>query len=333
MRFASPWFLILLPIVLLIIIVRKQTREVSTIKYSDVRKLRHLENNKTKLFVNLSKWLRYAMLCLVILALARPQGVSVEKDIFTDGIDIVLALDVSGSMKAEDFKPHNRLEVAKDTIKTFIAKRYSDRIGLVVFGGEAFTQCPLTLDMGVLKAFLAQVRLDMAGDGTAIGMAIASALNRLKHSKAKTKIIILLTDGVNNKGEIDPLSAADLAKEMGIKIYTIGIGKEGGAPIPIDDPVYGRIYLRKPNGKLFLTQIDEETLKQIALKTDARYFRALDKKGLEKIYNLIDKLEKTKIKTKQYYNYTEYFPKLIWLVFVLFLLEVLITKIFLMRIP
>ncbi|RAP36841.1 aerotolerance regulator BatA, partial [Candidatus Marinamargulisbacteria bacterium SCGC AAA071-K20] len=254
MRFADPLWLIALFFIALVFYLR-QKKYRATILFSDVKSLKEIATKKTKYISRLVIFIRYLVLILLIVALARPQAVLVERQVSSEGIDILLALDVSRSMAAEDFKPDNRLEVAKITIKDFIEQRETDRVGLVVFGGDAFTQCPLTLDYSILLNLLSKVKLDMAGDGTAVGMAIATALNRLKDSKSKSKIMILLTDGENNRGQIDPISAANLAADLGVRIYTIGVGKEGGAPIPYQDPQFGKVYLRDYSGRVVLTKI------------------------------------------------------------------------------
>ena len=229
----------------------------------------------------------------------------------TEGIDIILTIDISGSMQAEDFKPKNRLHVAKQVVSEFIRGRDSDRIGMVIFAGQAVTQCPLTSDYSVLLSLLENVQIGMLEDGTAIGMALATSVNRLKDMEAKSKVVILLTDGQNNRGEIDPLTAARIAQSLGIKVYTVGVGREGGAPIPVYDPIYGKRYLVGPDGQLILTQMDEETLKEIARLTGGKYFRAVDRDSLKKIYQQIDRLEKTKRKVKHYMEYRELFQYLV----------------------
>ncbi|MGE4169353.1 MAG: VWA domain-containing protein [Candidatus Margulisiibacteriota bacterium] len=265
--------------------------------------------------------LRFLVLCCMVIALARPQKIAVLADIQKDGIDMVLALDVSASMRAEDFKPDNRLEVAKRTLKAFIQKRQYDRMGLVVFGEDAFTQCPLTLDYDILSGLLDHVTIGMAGGETAIGTGLATALNRLKDSPAKSKVIILLTDGVNNRGDIDPITAAGLAQDLGVKVYTIGVGKEGGAPLPVMDPLRGKVYATNPDGSLVKTQIDEATLKTISKITQGRYFRAVDTHSLETICAQIDGLEKTKLSGKHHQDIVELFPIFVVLALGLFLLE------------
>lgn len=326
------WFLAFIPLVLAWIW-RSRRLQRATIRFSRVGPLRNIAHKRTYVLSRMSIWVRVAILACAIVALARPQGVFEEREVSSQGIDIMIALDVSRSMAAEDLTPKNRLEVAKKTVTDFVLKRENDRMGLVVYSGEAFTQVPLTYDAPVLTHFVDQLYLDMAGEGTAIGLAIATALNRLKESKAASKIIILLTDGENNRGEINPLSAAELAKTMGVKIYTIGVGKPEGAPIPFVDEAGKKQYLRDPYGRIVKTSIDEETLKQIAVTTQGKYFRAVDKTSLEQIYNTIDTLEKSEIKTTVYRDYVEYFPKVLAVLLALMVLELLITQVFLVVVP
>ena len=250
---------------------------------------------------------RLLTLALLALGLARPQVVKHEEEIRTEGIDIMLVLDVSGSMQAEDFKPANRLHVAKDVVGEFLGMVKNDRIGLVVFAGQSFTQCPLTLDYDVLRTLLSKVEIGMIEDGTAIGTALANAVARLKDSVAKSKVVILLTDGENNAGKIDPDTAAKIAQALGVRVYTIGVGKEGGAPIPVNHPVYGKVYARNPDGSLVLTKLDEKTLRKIAEATGGQYFRATDAEALKKIYAQILELERTKFEVKQFERAQEYF--------------------------
>lgn len=251
--------------------------------------------------------LRLLALGLLVVAFARPQHVEKEEEIRTEGIDIMLCLDISGSMQAEDFKPRNRLHVAKSVVADFLNLARNDRIGLVVFAGQAFTQCPLTLDYDVLRGLLERVEIGMIEDGTAIGTALANAVNRLKDSEAKSKVVILLTDGENNSGQIDPVTAAKVAEAIGVRVYTIGVGKKGGAPIPVQHPVYGKIYARNPDGSLLLTRIDEESLTSIADITGGQYFRATDAEALAKIYAQILELERTKFQVKQFERANEHF--------------------------
>ncbi len=252
-------------------------------------------------------FVRLLALSLLVVALARPQVVQREQEIKTEGIDIMLALDISGSMQAEDFKPNNRLYVAKEVISDFLGLVRNDRVGLVVFAGQAFTQCPLTLDYEVLRSLLAPLDVGLIEDGTAIGTALANAVGRLKDSAAKSKVIILLTDGENNSGQIDPDTAAKIAQAFAIRVYTIGVGKEGGAPIPVQHPVYGKVYARNPDGSLVLTKLDEASLRRIAAATKGRFFRALEADALKKIYAEILDLERTKFEVKEYERAREYF--------------------------
>jgi Ca-activated chloride channel family protein len=242
----------------------------------------------------------------VILAFARPQLGSSEEDILTEGVDIMIAIDISGSMAAEDFRPKNRISVAKQVVQDFVRGRQSDRIGLVVFAAKSFTKCPLTIDYDVLLKQIDDVSLGAIEDGTAIGNGLATAINRLRLSKAKSRVIILLTDGVNNSGEIDPLTAADIARSLGIKVYTVGVGREGIAPFPVNDPVFGRRYVDVE------VKIDEEILQKISQSTGAKYFRAFDSDSLERIFKTIDGLEKSKISVKSYTHYNEIFSYFLW---------------------
>ena len=219
----------------------------------------------------------------------------------TDGVDIVIALDASGSMAAEDFEPRNRFFVAKLVIGKFIQGLRHDRVGLIVFAAKALTRCPLTLDYGVLDSVLTNTELGTIEDGTAIGTALATCLNRLRESKAKSKVIILVTDGVNNRGEIQPMDAAEMAKALSVKVYTIGVGSTGMARFPINDPVYGKTYAN------LQVEIDKASLKKIAATTKGLYYRATDRPSLEEIFQDIGRLEKTKIKVKTYTHYNERF--------------------------
>ena len=272
--------------------------------------------------------LRMAALATLVVALARPQSAEQNTRTNTDGIDIMLALDVSGSMLARDFRP-DRLEAAKEVAGSFIADRYGDRIGLVAFAGEAFTQSPLTTDQGTLQTLLARIRSGLIEDGTAIGNGLATAINRLRESEAKSKVIILLTDGVNNRGEIAPQTAAEIAKAQGIRVYTIGVGTEGMAPYPAVD-IYGT-----PTGGTVMAkvEIDEKTLRSIAEQTGGQYFRATDKAKLKAIYDQINQLEKSKVEVTEHVTYHEQF--LLWVLagLGLLVLEFLFSNLVLKRIP
>jgi Ca-activated chloride channel family protein len=243
----------------------------------------------------------------LIIALARPRNVSVSKKTKTNkGIDIVMAIDVSGSMLAKDLRP-NRLEALKKVAENFVKERPNDRIGIVVYAGESYTQTPITSDKRIVASSLRAIDYGQIEDGTAIGMGLGSAINRLKDSKAKSKVIILLTDGVNTAGFIDPKTATELAKELNIKVYTIGIGTNGMAPFPYAKDQQGNLIFRKQK-----VEIDEELLKHIAKETEGKYFRATNNIKLKAIYNEINKLEKTKIEEFKYYNYQEQYR---WFVF------------------
>jgi Ca-activated chloride channel family protein len=245
--------------------------------------------------------LRVLVLVLIVIGIARPQTGRSESSIRTEGVDIMLVLDTSSSMQAQDFKPKNRLHAAKEVVKDFISKRVNDRIGLVVFSAQAISQCPLTLDYAVLTELVDQVDFGMLDDGTAIGVALATACNRLKDSEAESRVAVVLTDGRNNTGMVSPLTAAKVAKSLGVKVYTIGVGTTGVAPMPVKDRLFGTRIVRME------VQLDEETLQQIAEVTDGEYFRATDAEELKKIYDRIDELEKTEIETLTFTSYTDKF--------------------------
>ena len=329
-EFRDPYYLLLLiavPFLAWWYYIRKG-RGSAHLKYSDTGLLRRIGKSSRQRLLPLLPVLNLLALSLLILALARPQASSKEQQVTTEGIDIVLAMDVSSSMLAEDFKPNNRIQAAKSVAREFIKKRSNDRIGLVVFAGESFTQCPLTLDYGVLLSLMEQVKIaDKSWDGTAIGMGIVNAVNRLRDSKAKSKVIILLTDGVNNAGQIDPITASQIAKAYGIRIYTIGAGKQGTAMYPVQDPVFGKRYVPMQ------VRIDEETLRKIAENTDGRYFRATDTQKLKQIYDEIGKLEKTKIEVKEYTHYDERYLSFVIPGLLLFLLQVILANTYLRKLP
>lgn len=258
--------------------------------------------------------LRCLALMALIVALARPQSSLSWQNSTTEGIDIVIASDISGSMLAEDFKP-NRLEAGKNIAIDFIKNRPDDRIGLVIFSGESFTQCPLTIDHSVLINLYQDIKNGMIEDGTAIGMGLATAVNRLKNSQAKSKVIILLTDGVNNMGSIPPITAAEIAKQFGIRVYTVGIGTIGTAPYPVPSPYSGVVYQRME------VKIDEPTMTKIAQITGGQYFRATNNDALKAIYGKIDQLEKAKIDVTQYRKKTEMFLPFAAIALLLLLIE------------
>lgn len=325
------WLILLLGGVLVLVLIwhylLRFPRQSAAVRYSDLSLVRTGPKTLRQRFRPLLYLLRILAVALLFVALARPQSGNEQRDIEAEGIDIIMALDVSGSMKAEDFMPNNRLFVAKEEIEKFINRRTNDRIGLVVFAASSFTQCPLTLDYGALRSFLDQVDFGMVDDGTAIGLALANSVNRLRDSDAKSKVIILLTDGVNNVWEIDPLTAANIAKTMGVKIYTIGAGKPGNVMQPVYDPIFGKRYVYTEN------EIDEESLQKIADITGGRYFRARSEKELEEIYTEIDQMEKTKIQVHEYIQYEELFFGFLITGFVLLLLEMVLSQTYLKKIP
>ncbi len=261
---------------------------------------------------------RTLAITILIIILARPQATDKFQDTSTEGIDIVLTLDISGSMLARDFRP-DRLEASKNVATEFISGRPYDRIGLVVFSGESFTQCPLTTDHAVLVNLLREIQSGMIEDGTAIGMGLATAVNRIKDSEAKSKVIILLTDGVNNRGEIAPVTAAGIAKTYGIRVYTIGVGTQGMAPYPVQTP-YGIQFQDMP------VEIDEAILKEISASTGGRYFRATDNNKLIQVYSEIDKLEKSKIDVRQFSRKEEKYLIPAIIAFCLLALELLVRN-------
>lgn len=274
-------------------------------------------------------YLRYAALILAIIALARPQAGQKTEEIYNNAIDIMIIMDTSGSMQAVDFKPKNRLDAAKTVAKEFVQGRQFDRIGIVVFAGLAFTQCPLTLDHDSILNFIDQIEIGMTGvDRTAVGSAIATGAERLKKSTGKSKVMILVTDGKNNYGDIDPLTAAQAAAAYDIKIYTIGAGAPGGALFPVDDPVFGRQYVKIPEQEL-----DEDTLAKIAESTGGRYFRATDSQSLKSIFKQINQMEKTEVKALKYTSYTELYFWFLWPALLLLGIEIFVTRFWLVKIP
>jgi Ca-activated chloride channel family protein len=274
---------------------------------------------------HLPVWLRILAMAFIIIAAARPQSFSSGENVYTEGLDIVMLLDISGSMMSEDFKP-NRVEAAKKVIDDFILGRTNDRIGLVIFSRDSFTQCPLTIDYSVLRNLLKEIHTGMIEDGTAIGNAIANGVNRLKDSKSKSKVMILLTDGVNNAGEIDPLTAAQIAQKFGIRIYTVGVGTIGQAPYPFQTP-FGIRYQMVP------VEIDENILKQIAATTGGNYFRATDNNKLSEIYKEIDRLEKTRVEITSYRNAKELFYNWAFIGLFLLVVEITLSRTYLRRLP
>lgn len=327
LTFAFPFaFLLLILIPAILFWYWKQNKKISPdLVYSSFEIFKGIKPTLKNRLKHLPIILRCLALILLIIALARPQSFLTGEDVNVEGIDIVMLLDISGSMLAEDFKP-NRLEAAKQVTDDFIAGRTSDRIGLVIFSAESFTQCPLTIDYSVLRGLLKEIKSGMIEDGTAIGSAIANGVNRLKDSNAKSKVMILLTDGVNNRGEIDPITAAQIAAKFGIRIYAVGVGTIGEAPYPFQTP-FGIRYQNVP------VEIDEPVLKEIAKITNGKYFRATGNKKLQDIYAEIDKLEKTQIQVTSFRKASELFYGFAALGLLLLILEFILSKIYLRKLP
>lgn len=309
--FAQPlylWLLLLVPVIIAYYVIRQQHTSAS-MRMPGLMPFEKAGTTFRNYLRHILFGLRAAVITLLIIVIARPQKTDKFQNATTEGIDIILTLDISGSMLARDFKP-DRLEASKDVATEFISGRPYDRIGLVVFSGESFTQCPLTTDHAVLINLLREIKSGMIEDGTALGNGLATAVNRIKDSQAKSKVIILLTDGVNNRGEIAPATAADIAKTYGVRVYTIGVGTQGMAPYPVQTP-FGIQYQDIP------VEIDEAILKDISAKTGGKYFRATDNDKLAEVYREIDKLEKSKIDVRQFTRRQEKFltPALIAFIF------------------
>jgi len=328
--FHDPWLLFLLFIVPFMVYDYKKGKGRGSIRFSSIERFKRLKISKAARSRHLLVWLRTIGIILVIIALARPQMGNKITEITSEGIDIILVLDTSGSMQAMDFQLGgsrvNRLEVAKKVVLEFINKRINDRIGMIVFAEQAYTQCPLTLDYGILLNFLQNVKIGIAGDGTAIGSALAVSVQRLKDLKSKSKIIILLTDGRNNLGNISPNMAAEIAQTYGIKIYTIGVGTKGDVPFLIDT-FFGKRYIYQR------VDLDEETLQEIAGITGGRYFRATDSEALSQIYKQINQMEKTKVEMKVFYEYDELFMYFLIPAIILILFEIILGNTWLRKIP
>ncbi|MBI4410945.1 MAG: VWA domain-containing protein [Deltaproteobacteria bacterium] len=329
-QFDDPYFFVLLFLVPVVFLFSRRASGVIKIHFSSVKLFAGVPRSFREKFKFVVPLLRALVLTLFIAALARPQWGNKTTESLSEGIDILLAIDTSGSMKALDFhlerSEANRLDAVKRVVGDFVSKRSHDRIGMVIFGEEAYTQCPLTLDYDVLRTFLKWVRIGVVGDGTAVGNGLATAVKRLKNQPTKSKIIILLTDGRNNAGEIAPLTAAAIAKEFGIKVYTIGVGSKGPVPYPEQTP-FG---VRKVYAEL---DLDEDTLKEIAQITGGQYFRATDTGELEEIYGTIDQLEKTEVKVKEYSEYFELYPWFLAAGLLFLVMEVLLAQTLFVRIP
>ena len=314
------WLLLLIPVAVAWFFYKRK-EQTATLKISSVKGFK----NSKSLLVKLKPYLfvlRLLALSSLIIALARPRTVDVSSDTkTTKGVDIVMAIDLSSSMLAKDLKP-NRMEALKEVATKFVENRPNDRIGIVVYAGEAYTKTPVTSDKAIVQEAIKDIKFDnVIQDGTAIGMGLSTAVNRLKDSKAKSKVIILLTDGVNNAGFIEPETASQIAKEFGIKVYTVGIGSNGMAQFP---------YAVAPNGdfiyKMMKVEIDEQLMKNIAINSGGRYFRATSNSKLESIYNEINKLETTEIEELKYYDFDEKFRPFVWIAGLLLLIEILLRN-------
>jgi len=334
MRFKNPELLLflLIWIPMLWVYIHRERKSRPTVRFSDIDIIEKLPKSLFIRTRHILIVLRMLGVGLLVIALARPQEGRSDEEVTTEGVDIMLVLDVSESMQALDFQPENRLAVAKKTIADFINKRTSDRIGLVVFAARSFTKCPLTLDYNILQSFLGEITFTDFSFQTAIGTAIATAANRLKDSPSKSKVIILATDGANNAGDIPPLTAANASKELGIKIYTIGIGKDGQVPYPVQmqNPFTGQVFKQV---QMMNSDLDEKTLNEIANTTNGKFFRATNAEKLKEIYDQIDKMEKTEIKTKIYTSYEEKFYPWLWAGFILLMLELILSQTRFRRIP
>lgn len=328
-QFEQPWFFLLFLLLPLLVFwyVRKGRRNKPEMRISGMGSLMNGGKSTLVRLINLPFILRLLAISSIIVALARPQTRLSWQDLSAEGIDIVLAMDLSPSMLAQDFKP-NRLEAAKNVALDFINNRPTDRIGLVIFSGEAYTQCPLTIDHSVLKNLLMAVEPDFLPEGTAIGMGLATSVNRLRESKAKSKVVILITDGENNAGSVSPLTAAEIAQLYGVRVYTIGVGTRGMA--------YSPVY-RYPDGRFAFdyaeVRIDETLMKQISEMTNAQYFRATNNDALKEIYRKIDEMEKTKFESTEFRKKKEEFWPFALLAICFFLLEWFLRNTLMRSIP
>ncbi len=330
-QFASPYFLLLLALFPAAIYFRKRRQMRPVLNLSSLMPVRDIQPSGTLRIVRLLPVLKYTALCLMIAAMARPQWGTRQVNVLTEGINIVLAVDLSESMAALDFKYKgkivNRLEAIKGVVQDFITKRNGDRIAMVVFGTHAYTQLPLTRDYSTIASILDRLQIGAAGPNTAIGDAIGISLKRLEDVKSKSNIIILLTDGQSNSGELSPQIATNLAAQKEIKIYTVGVGTRGLVPFLIKDPVLGERYVHQQ------VDIDEEALKDIALKTGGLYFKAENTEGLQQIYNTIDSLEKTEVKAQTFAEYNELYRYLLIPAFILLGAWIVLTHTRFLRVP
>ncbi len=327
-RFVDPYYLLLLFLLPPLVWwhATRAERTLGAVRYSAVDRLVRADRRRTGRWRHVPFGLRLLALALLLVAFARPQTGVTAEDVATDGIDIVLVLDLSSSMLAEDLEP-NRIGAARQAAADFVRGRLNDRIGLVVFAGEAFTQAPLTLDHRVVTTLIEELEVGVIEDGTAIGMGLATAVKRLSDSSAESKVIVLLTDGQNNRGSIDPATAAQLAQALGVRIYAVGAGTRGAARVPVDDPLFGRRYVSMQ------VDIDDEVLEEMAALTGGRYFRATDRESLERVYEEIDALETTEIEMTSFARYGELFHLPLGAGLGLLLLEVALGRTVLRRVP
>lgn len=325
MQFLNPYILLVACIVPLLLIYyilvgrRRATLIVSSTQGTAPRTLRYYLRHVPIV-------LRLLAILAMVIALARPVVVHHESETTTEGVDIVLAMDISGSMLARDFTP-DRLSASKRLATEFVAERTGDRLSVVAFAGEAFTQCPLTADQAAVGTMLSRLRSGVVEDGTAIGNGLATAINRLRESGAKSKVVVLLTDGVNNRGQISPIMAAEIARDLGIKVYTIGVGSRDKAPMPAIDPFGNQTFVMAD------VEIDEELLRNIASTTSGRYFRANDNEALRNIYQQINELEKSEVQVTHYTSYDELFGRWLLLALLLLALEFIVARVILNRLP
>ena len=329
-RFEDPEFLFLLIVAPAMVWHYVRNQGTARVRFSFIAPIKRIKRSYSLYFRHSLIVLRCLAIMLLIAGLARPQSGHKNTEILTEGIDIILCLDTSGSMEAMDFslngERRNRLAVVKEVVEDFVKKRTNDRIGMVVFGEQAFTQCPLTLDYGVLLSFLRRVEIGMAGDSTALGSALATSVKRLKDVVSKSHVVILLTDGRSNAGRISPETAADIAATYAVKVYTIGVGTEGKAPF-LMETFFGKQYVWRK------VDLDEATLRMIAQKTGGTYFRATNTEALAKIYDEIDSMEKTEVKVKEYMEYDELFIWFLWPAIILILLEIILVNTRFRKIP
>ncbi len=327
-RFEAPWMFGLFALLPVLLFLRHQwgAKRKATLRFSALEAARETKMGPGTWVFQIPAILRFLALAALIVALARPQTGITSESVLTQGIDIVMAMDVSSSMLAEDLEP-NRLEAAKQVAAEFAQGRRNDRLGLVAFAGQAYTQAPLTLDYGVISGLMSELDVGMIEDGTAVGMGLATAVKRLQASDAESKVVVLLTDGRNNRGEIGPATAAQMAQALGIRVYTIGAGTRGTARVPVDDPFQGRRYVN------MRVDLDEPTLQEVAETTGGRYFRATDRESLEAVYAEIDELETTEIQVEHFTRYGERFPPILATGLFLLLLEIGLGQTALRKLP